>query len=293
VSSPPAAAAAGGRRRTTIDLAAVGAHPSAREAAGVRAEARRAIHPVKVAWLPVGEIDETPPELNSRTVYDEASIAELAASVAAHGVLQPLCVRPAGARYVLVFGMRRLRAAVRAGLSEVPCTIQVADADRAFLLNTVENLHRRPLSGAERVRAIEKLAATDLGVREIGRRTGFHPATISRWLKIDRRPLVKAALEREVLDLGRAMALADAPEEAVPALLEVAPRLPQDELKARVAAARVLRNATPRSVDSRRLLEALRLLTLVQTVSADDAALVEQLQDCVVRLRMAAGNGLD
>ena len=284
MSSRAAAPTAPRGRRTTIDLAAVGAHPSAREAAGVRAEARRAVHPVKVAWLPLGEIDETPPELNSRTVYDEASIAELAASVAAHGILQPLCVRPAGVRYILVFGMRRLRAAVRAGLSEVPCTIQVADEDRAFLLNTVENLHRRQLTGAERVRAIEKLAATDLGVREIGRRTGFHPATISRWLKIDRRPLVKDALEREVLDLGRAMALADAPDEAIPALLEAAPTLRQDELKARVAQARVLRYATPRSVDSRRLLEALRLLTLVQTVGGDDAALLGQLQDCLDRL---------
>ena len=194
---------------------------------------------------------------------------------------------------MLVFGMRRLRAAKRGGLEEVPCTIRVADGDEAFLLNAVENLHRRQLTGAERVRAIERLAATDLGVREIGRRTGFHPATISRWLKIDRRPLVKAALEREALDLGRAMALADAPEEAVPALLEAAPSLPQDELKARVAAARVLRYATPRSVDSRRLLEALRLLTLVQTVSEDDAALVDQLQDCVARLRLAAGADRD
>jgi ParB family chromosome partitioning protein len=277
--------------RTTIDLALVGSRPSTRETVGVRAEARRSVHPVKVAWLPVGEIDETPPELNSRRAYDETSIDELAASVAEHGILQPLCVRPTGARYVLVFGMRRLRAAARAGLREVPCTIQVADEDRAFLLNTVENLHRRQLSGAERVRAIEKLAATDLGVRDISRRTGFHPATISRWLKIDRRPLVKDALEREILDLGRAMALADAPEEAIAALLQAAPTLRQDELKARVAQARVLRYATPRSVDSRRLLEALRLLTLVQTVGDDDVELLGQLQDCLDRLHARAPGG--
>jgi ParB family transcriptional regulator, chromosome partitioning protein len=265
----------------------VGSRPSPRETAGVRAEARRAVHPVKVAWLPIGDIDETPPELNSRRVYDETSIDELAASVTELGILQPLCVRPTGTRYVLVFGMRRLRAAVRAGLEEVPCTIQVADDDRAFLLNTVENLHRRQLTGAERVRAIEKLAATDLGVREIGRRTGFHAATISRWLKIDRRPLVKEALESEILDLGRAMALADAPDEALPALLEQAPALRQDELKARVAQARVLRYATPRSVDSRRLLESLRLLTLVQRVGDDDdGALLDQIQACVDRLRL-------
>ena len=143
------------------------------------------------------------------------------------------------------------------------------------------------------MRAIERLAATDLGVREIGRRTGFHPATISRWLKIDRRPLVKAALEREALDLGRAMALADAPEEAVPALLEAAPACPKTSSRRGWPRPGCCVTQHPARSNSRRLLEALRLLTLVQTVSEDDAALVDQLQDCVARLRLAAGADRD
>jgi IS30 family transposase len=56
-------------------------------------------------------------------------------------------------------------------------------AEHALL---IRNVQRRQVSGAERVRAIERLAATRLGVRELGRRTGFAPSTISRWLKIDR-----------------------------------------------------------------------------------------------------------
>jgi ParB family chromosome partitioning protein len=239
---------------------------------------------MKVAWIPVTDIDETPPQLNSRQAYDEGSINELAASVAEHGILQPVCVRPSSDRYQLVYGMRRLKAAVRAGLQEVPCTIQIADDDRAFLLNTIENLHRRQLSGAERVRAIERLAATELGVRDISRRTGFAHTTISRWLKIDRRPLLKEALESDVLDIGRAMAIADAPDDAVPMLLAEAPKLRQEELKERVVQARLVRNAPPRSVDSRRLLEALRLLSLVQTVSHHDRDLVEQIYDLARRL---------
>jgi hypothetical protein len=65
---------------------------------------------------------------------------------------------------------------------EVPCTIQVIDDGEGFLVELVENLHHQQLSGAERVRAIERVAATGLGVREMSRRTGFDPSTILRWL---------------------------------------------------------------------------------------------------------------
>jgi ParB-like nuclease domain len=72
--------------------------------AQVLTEGRRALHPMKVAWLGIDQIDETPPELNSRQTYDEASINELAVSIKEHGILQPICVRPKGERYELVFG---------------------------------------------------------------------------------------------------------------------------------------------------------------------------------------------
>jgi hypothetical protein len=81
----------------------------------VVAEARRSLHPVKVAWVNVGDIDDTPTELNSRHAADYAAddaLDELAASIREQGILQPLCVRPVGDRYGLVFGMRRLKAAV-------------------------------------------------------------------------------------------------------------------------------------------------------------------------------------
>jgi ParB/RepB/Spo0J family partition protein len=251
----------------------------------VVAEAKRALHPVKVAWVAVDAIDATPAELNSRQAYDEAGINELASSIQAHGILQPLCVRPSGDRYTVVFGLRRLMAARRAGLAEVPCSIRVADDDRAFLLNAIENLHRRQLSGAERVRTIEKLAATELSVRVVGQRTGFHPATIARWLRIDRRPILKAALEQERLDIGRAMVLAQAPEEAVGPLLEEASGLPQAELWQRVAELRASHNATPRTrLNARRLLEALRLLTLVDRAEREERGLAEQIHDVTARL---------
>ena len=190
---------------------------------------------VRSTWLPVTQIDEPPAEQNSRRSYPEESLAQLAASIREHGLLQPLCVRPNGSRYQLVFGVRRLRAAIRAGMQEVPCTVRVADDDRAFLLNALENLHRQQLSGTERVRAIERLVATGLGVREISRRTGFNPSTISRWLRIDDCTELKSALEAGTLDISRAKILVEAPRAALPELIGQAPSLSVADLRARVA----------------------------------------------------------
>jgi ParB family chromosome partitioning protein len=241
---------------------------------------------MKVAWIPLTEIDPTPADLNSRAGYDESSLNELAQSIKELGVLQPICVRPNRDRYTVVFGNRRLKAAGRANVPEIPCTIQVADDDRAFLLNTVENLHRQQLTGSERVRAIERLAATNLSVTEISLRTGFNKSTISRWLKIDRRLPLKEALESDRLDIGRAMALADAPEEALPQLLRNVHELTQQELKERVVA---LRNATaPASIDSRRVLELVRLAGLIRVVDPEDLPLLDQVEAHLARLRQAA-----
>jgi ParB family transcriptional regulator, chromosome partitioning protein len=210
----------------------------------------------RAAWLPVDMIAETPGAHDSRRRGDDPTLDELAASIRQHGILQPLLVRPLTVSeraedgqehrpsYVVIAGNRRLRAARLAGLREVPCTIRIADADAAFVLNVVENLQRRELSGRERVRAIAILAGlTDgqqrpLSVREISRRTGLATGTISMWLRLDRRPALRAALEAERLDIGRAMKLVPAPEEALPELIERAGSVTREQLVKEVAAMR-------------------------------------------------------
>jgi len=138
--------------------------------------------------------------------------------------------------YVVIAGNRRLRAARHAGLRQVSCLIHIADADRAFLLNLIENVQRRELSGSERVRAISILSSPSdergrpLGVRAISRRTGLAPSTISRWLRIDRQPALRAALEQERLEVGRAMQFIGAPEAQLGDLIERAPKLLQAQL---------------------------------------------------------------
>jgi transcriptional regulator with XRE-family HTH domain len=151
----------------------------------------------------------------------------------------------------------------------------------------VENLQRRQLSGRQRVRAIEKLAGTRLGVRELSRQTGFDQSTISRWLKIDRYPSLRAALEEEQIDIGRATILADAPEDAIPALLVEAPLLPQPELRQHISQLKALRKPTPlMSADSRHLADALQLLRIVERTPPGDGAILEQIEREVARLQV-------
>jgi ParB/RepB/Spo0J family partition protein len=251
-----------------------------------RAEPVRLPQPERTwsTWIRIDNIDEPASQQNSRRTYPDASIAELASSLRQHGFLQPLCVRPRGERYELVFGVRRLRAAMQAGLQEVPCTIRVADDARAFLLNATENLHREQLSNAERVATIERLAATGLGVREIGRRTGFNPSTISRWLRINARPELKRALENGKLDVARAVILVEAPKSSLAGLIDQAPTMPAAQLRRQVASINHGTSARsgPLSEDDGYLLEALRCLRASRVTQ--NAELIRCLQDEVNRL---------
>jgi hypothetical protein len=159
----------------------------------------------------------------------------------------------------------------------------------------ITNVQRHQVSGAERVRAIERLAATRLGVRELGRRTGFAPSTISRWLKIDRCPPLKMALQTEVLDIGRAKLLADAPETALAELIPLAAAVSRADLARRIAALRAQRDSETcvvfgSSADSRRLTRAVRLVEAVTNVEANDRLTLQRLQTLVDSLLMPRGD---
>jgi ParB family chromosome partitioning protein len=250
----------------------------------VRAAPTGSADGTRIAWLPIEALDEPPATQNSRRWYAPASIDQLAASIAEHGLLQPLCVRPRGARYQVIFGVRRLRAARQAGLVRVPCIAQQVDDEHAFLLNVLENLHRQQLSGTERVRAIERLAATGLGVREISRRTGFNPSTISRWLRIDGRPELKQALEAGWLDMARACVLVEAPRSALGALVAEAPGLSVAELRLRVRQLKQCAGSVPSEAPHTRqhLQAALRSLQAVP--QTDDREMLARIEGEVQRL---------
>ncbi len=93
----------------------------------------------------------TPDPDQPRKSFSEASLAELAASIREHGVIQPLLVRPADepGHYLLVAGERRLRAAGQAGLEEVPVLVMELDERRGLEISLIENLQREDLNPIE------------------------------------------------------------------------------------------------------------------------------------------------
>ena len=92
-----------------------------------------------------------------RRHFDETGLQELAASIRAYGILQPLTVRQQGGVYQLVAGERRWRAARIAGLRQVPCLLARVDEEDAALLALIENLQRRDLDYMEEAEAIARL----------------------------------------------------------------------------------------------------------------------------------------
>jgi ParB family chromosome partitioning protein len=275
---------------------------SAKDRRDLLLDGERAEQGVKdVVYLDVDDIELTPEEINSRTNYDDASLKELAASLHDVGFLQPLVVRPIqnseaipitsmGRRldpaYVLIAGNRRYRAARIAGIERVPCIIRIADRDTAFVLNLIENAQRKELSPTERLRAISLLSAmhdaqghSPLTYTQIRERTRLGIGTISSWIRIARRPVLREAVEQDNLDIARAMVLVRLDDERLATVLPEASHMPRTELEQTVKS---LRNQMPfprskkartAELDTRRPMEAYRLLTLVQAVPATTEAL--------------------
>ena len=265
------------------------------------ADGERAEQRVKdIVYLDLDELELTPEELNSRTVYDDESLEELGASLRDVGFLQPLIVRPIQASeaipitsmgrhhdpsYVLIAGNRRYRAARLAGIERAPCVIRIADRDTAFVLNLIENAQRRELSQGDRLRAISLLAAmhdaqgrSPLTYSQIRERTRLSMGTISSWVRIARPPALREAVERDELDIARAMLLVRVDDQRLAGVLSEAATMPRAKLEETVKRLRQ-EMAFPRSVkkreaelDTRRLMEAYRLLTLVRAVPATSEA---------------------
>lgn len=103
-------------------------------------------------------IDKILPNRNQpRVIFKDAELQGLAASIAANGILQPLCVRPAGEYFELISGERRLRAAKLAGLRSVPCLICDADDRNSALYALLENIQRADLHYFEEAVALQNL----------------------------------------------------------------------------------------------------------------------------------------
>lgn len=155
----------------------------------------------------VYEIDSNP--YQPRTDFDAAEIDKLAESIREHGILQPLVVRRADERYQLIAGERRLRAAIKAGLPEVPVQVREADDQQMAELAIVENLQRKDLNPLEKATSFRQyLDRYGCTQEELAGRLKIDRSTIANLIRLLELPeVVQAALRGGTLTQGHARAL--------------------------------------------------------------------------------------
>lgn len=120
-----------------------------------------------------------------RKTFDEEKLQELANSIARHGMVQPIIVRPNGERYVIVAGERRFRAARLAGLTEVPVLIKALDDEQVMEVALIENLQRENLNPIEEAAAIRFLMEQhDLTQEEVAKRLAKSRPAIANSLRL-------------------------------------------------------------------------------------------------------------
>ncbi len=160
-----------------------------------------------VTQVPVAKIDPNP--VQPRTTFDPEALGALAASIRADGVLQPVLVRPAGDRYTLVVGERRLKACRLAGMATVPAIVREIEPDKLLEVTLVENIQRENLNPIEIAAALDRMIA-DLNLihEELAARTGMSRASITNHLRLLRLPAgVKQLIRDGKLQMGHARAL--------------------------------------------------------------------------------------
>jgi len=161
--------------------------------------------------LPIDSVHPNP--VQPRVVFQIDRLEELAASIRANGIIQPLIVRRHGGQYQMVAGERRWRAAKMAGLAEVPVVVQEVAEPQMLELALIENIQREDLNPIETAHAYERLGR-ELGLsqEEIGRRTGKDRTSIANMVRLLRLPTeVQLLLAEHRLSMGHARAVLGLP----------------------------------------------------------------------------------
>src|SRR5262245_36835006 len=177
-----------------------------------------------------------PSALQPRKDFAREALQELIDSIRQHGIIQPLIVREAGARFELIAGERRWRAAQEIGLTEVPAIIRSANDLEVLELSLIENLQRADLNPIEEAQGYARLA-NEFGMRQedIALKVGRSRAAVANALRLlDLHPQVQVCLAQDLVSVGHAKVL-------------LALKVPEEQL---LAAETVLRrNATVRSTE--------------------------------------------
>jgi ParB family transcriptional regulator, chromosome partitioning protein len=181
--------------------------PQTPAAVGAVAPPTREIMSAGPQQIDIDLIDPSP--YQPRTRFREEALEELARSIKASGIIQPLVVRPIAGRFQLIAGERRWRAAQRAGLTKVSAIVRQVSDELALEMTLVENIQREDLNAIETARAFDRLMDEfQLTQEAVAERTGKDRATVAnavRLLKLE--PTIQEWIEEGKLSAGHGRAL--------------------------------------------------------------------------------------
>ena len=175
--------------------------------------------PVDIKVKPMSEMAEiavediVPNPTQPRTEFDEAALAELAESIRALGVIQPITVKRTGdGKYFIISGERRWRAARLAGLETLPAYIGEVDDTNLHAMALVENVQRQDLNAIEIALGLQRLI-DECGLTQdaLSEKVGMKRSTVSNYMRLLKLPAeVQLALKEGVISMGHAKAIAGA-----------------------------------------------------------------------------------
>lgn len=161
-----------------------------------------------IAELDIEKIEANP--FQPRSDFDEQNLKELADSITAQGVIQPVTVRKLGfEKYQLIAGERRLRASQLAGLHRIPAYIRVANDEQMLEMALIENIHRHDLNSIEVAISYARLIdECQLTQEKLSEKIGKNRSTISNFLRLLKLPPeIQIAIRDDVISMGHARAL--------------------------------------------------------------------------------------
>ncbi len=162
--------------------------------------------------IPLNQIEPNPDQ--PRKDFDEASLEELAESIAMHDIIQPITLVKVGKKkYQIIAGERRWRAAIKAGLDDIPAYIRDASAQEKLEWGLLENLQREDLNAIEVALAYRQLMdSCELTQEQVGERMNKNRSTITNYLRLLRLPPnIQAGVRNGDISMGHARVISGVP----------------------------------------------------------------------------------
>jgi ParB family chromosome partitioning protein len=161
-----------------------------------------------ISEIELSKIEPNPDQ--PRSIFENETLEELTASIRSYGIIQPITLKETGPdKYMIIAGERRYRAALKAGLKQVPAYIKTAADENVAEIALIENIQREDLNAIEIALAYQKLIDTNGFTQEqLSERVGKKRTTIANYLRLLKLPAdIQVGLKNKRIDMGHARAL--------------------------------------------------------------------------------------